>query len=357
MQNARSNDILALADRSFLFGDYGVDTRFAMLVVWGTLAAFLVVDAVWLSFSHLTFAEENWSSVGHMWLSVALILAFCAYVASRLADEDDRSGSILRECARRVSLFGAGGLAFAMLAVLLITYCCLSTSAALPLQDAWLAELDARLGLDWPAFVTQINSNSWISWILVRSYHYTGQLLFATLAWLCISGRAERLAEFLALLCLASIGLAVGMLILPAAGAYTYHQLPQAAISNFGVEAGLWHYDLFMSLRSGAVSVINFDAPNINCLVTFPSGHTVIGIVTTYALRDRLWTFVPAAAFNAAMIVSTVPVGGHHVVDLLAGGAIVLAAVLILNLPHWLRARRAARLPSGLDGIETLTIR
>jgi membrane-associated phospholipid phosphatase len=255
-------------------------------------------------------------------------------------------------------LFCTGGLAFTLLAVLLITYCCLAASAALPLQDARLAEMDAKLGMNWVGFVTFVNSSPAISWMLVQAYHHTGQVLFVTLSWLCISGRGERFAECLALFCLTSVGLAAGMLILPAAGAYTHHLLPAGTISHFGIDAGLWHHDLLMSLRTGAMSVINFDTPNINCLVTFPSGHTIIGIVSTYALRDRLWTFVPAAGLNGAMIVSTVPVGGHHVVDLIAAGLIFLGAVLLLRLPQKRGASRdVSRRLSDLDNIQTLPSR
>jgi hypothetical protein len=46
-----------------------------------------------------------------------------------------------------------------------------------------------------------------------------------------------------------------------------------------------------MQFRSAQPPLIDFDTPNINCLVTFPSGHTILGLVTTYALRDRLYTF------------------------------------------------------------------
>jgi len=40
--------------------------------------------------------------------------------------------------------------------------------------------------------------------------------------WLSVRRFGERLAEFLALLCLCSLGLAVGMLLVPAAGAFVY---------------------------------------------------------------------------------------------------------------------------------------
>jgi membrane-associated phospholipid phosphatase len=141
------------------------------------------------------------------------------------------------------------------------------------------------------------------------------------LLWLCLSLNAIRLTEMFALLCLTAIGTAVGMLILPAAGAYSFHQPAGGAFSNFGADAGMWHHQLLMQFRSVLPPEIDFNTPNINCLVTFPSGHTMLGLITTYVLRDRLCTLIPAATMNGMMIISTIPVGGHYLVDVLASVA------------------------------------
>jgi membrane-associated phospholipid phosphatase len=48
----------------------------------------------------------------------------------------------------------------------------------------------------------------------------------------------------------------------------------------------------------------------------------VLGLVTTYALRDRIYTFVPALLINGIVIVATLLVGGHYLADLIASGAV-----------------------------------
>ena len=109
----------------------------------------------------------------------------------------------------------------------------------------------------------------------------------------------------------------------------------------------MWHHDLLTALRTGKLTVIDFNTPNANCLVTFPSGHTVLAIIMTYALRGSPWTFVPALLVNGAMLVSTVPHGGHHVFDLVVGAAIAVCAIVLVRLP--LRARTSTLpAPSGL---------
>jgi membrane-associated phospholipid phosphatase len=79
--------------------------------------------------------------------------------------------------------------------------------------------------------------------------------------------------------------------------------------------------------------VIDFNVPNSNCLITFPSGHTILAIIMTYALRGSRWTLIPACIVNGAMLVSTIPHGGHHLFDLIVGGVIAACAIAFVRLP------------------------
>jgi membrane-associated phospholipid phosphatase len=333
-------------ERVLLLTGTGPDARFHMALAWSGIFALLVVDVVWLSISSLILAPASQSDVVRLVICLGAALAACGFITHRLEGATDRVGTALRIAAGSIQLFAAAALAFSLLAVVVVLFCCLGSSAALPLQDAMLAHIDRQLGFDWIAFVARANANPWASWLLVKSYQATPQVLIGTLLWLCLSRQDGRLAEFLALLSLTSIGIAVGMMILPAAGAYAHYHPAQQTFSNFSGNAGLWHYDLLMQLRSGSMNVIDFNTPNINCLVTFPSGHTVLAILTTYALRASRWTLWPAMAVNAIMIVSTIPEGGHHLFDVIVSGAIAAAAVAITRLSRTLRQQDHER-PTG----------
>jgi membrane-associated phospholipid phosphatase len=54
----------------------------------------------------------------------------------------------------------------------------------------------------------------------------------------------------------------------------------------------------------------------------------MLAIVTTYAARGLRVVFPCLLALNTLMIVSTVPYGGHYLVDVLAGGVIALLAIV-----------------------------
>jgi len=329
-----------LADRWFLFGAYGPRARVHMMTVWITLAGFALVELVWLSVSGLSFAESNARALMRLTAFTVLALGMCGLISYRLIGATDRVGRLLRAAERRVELLVVGAFAFAMLSAIIVTCCYLVAAAAFPLQDALLSKIDRSLGFNWVGFVTFVNQSPVASWLLVEAYRSTAIMLGGTMLWFCVSGQGGRLAEFLALACLTFIGIAVGVTIWPAEGAYAFYHPPLSTYDNVGAGSGMWHHDLLMSIRSGTTTVVDFETPNSNCLVTFPSGHTVLAVIITYALRLSRWTLVPAFLINGAMLVSTIPHGGHYLIDLIGGGAIALCAILIVRLPLGVRADR-----------------
>ena len=332
--------LLAGADRWLMFGDYGAAARYNMKLVWVSIACFLVVDAIWLPMSRLTFAASNWTLIITIVIAVAGMMAFCALVNWRLRDSDDRIADLLRIATKRAELLWRALFVIAASAMSGLVFCYLATSAALPLQDELLAAVDRYIGFDWLGVLTATNAYPVLSRLVVSAYKTTDFMIFFVLLWLSAKGQGERLSEFLALLSMASVGVAIGMMIFPAAGAYAFYKPLASQFSNFSVDAGMWHYQLFTALRSETPPAINFAVPN--GMVTFPSFHTVLGIITTYALRDSRWTLIPALAINAVMIFSTLPEGGHHLIDLFAGAAIAFGAIAIVRLPAWRAARAAA---------------
>ncbi|MGB6400633.1 MAG: hypothetical protein WBF73_33870 [Bradyrhizobium sp.] len=92
-------------DRWFLLGGYGPRARFHMIEAWTTLIGLFTVDMVWLSFSRLSFADDNWNSIIRLALFMTIAFGLCGLISHRLAGATDRVGRVLREGARRVELF------------------------------------------------------------------------------------------------------------------------------------------------------------------------------------------------------------------------------------------------------------
>ncbi|MGZ5809516.1 MAG: phosphatase PAP2 family protein [Xanthobacteraceae bacterium] len=344
--------LLKRIDRLLMFRDFGAVARYNMTIAWLSIACVALVDAIWLPLSRLKFASNNWKLIFTVLLIFVAALLFCAFVTWRLRDSTDRVGAFLRVCIKRVDILLATMIVVAFCGLLGVIYCYLATSAALPLQDGFLAAIDRALGFDWLTFLHTTNTDAGIARLLVAAYKSSEVMLLFTILWLSACGQGERVSEFLALLCLTSAGVAAGLIAVPAAGAYAFYKPLAAEFSNFSADAGMYHYPLFTALRSAAAPAIDFAVPN--GVVTFPSFHTVLGIIITYALRGTRWIFVPALGINGLMLVSTLPEGGHHLIDLFAGAAIAVVAIVVVQLPAW-KARMRTQTPAPSLGGVTVT--
>ena len=92
-------------------------------------------------------------------------------------------------------------------------------------------------------------------------------------------------------------------------------------------------------IRSGQWTV--FDLSRAEGIVNFPSFHTTLAILFVYAVRRHGWALAIFVPLNAVMIASTVPVGGHYLVDLPAGAGVAAASIAATrSLQRWLTRGR-----------------
>ena len=94
-------------------------------------------------------------------------------------------------------------------------------------------------------------------------------------------------------------------------------------------------------IRAGAWTTLDFE--KVEGIITFPSFHAALGVLFPYALRQIKWAFWPAMLVNGTMILSTPVVGGHYLVDVIAGVVVAAASILLLRSIR----RRTARMSLG----------
>jgi membrane-associated phospholipid phosphatase len=174
--------------------------------------------------------------------------------------------------------------------------------------------------------------------ILVFCYHAIGPLFFGLFVLLGFSPEPEALQELNALLAV-SVGLTgVLMAAFPAAGAYAFYSPPPETFSNFTGAGGLAHLQTLTALRSG--EPFSFRVTEMKGLVSFPSFHAALGIIQVYCLRRNPWLMVPVGAVVAIMIPSTIPEGGHHLIDTITGVAVAIASIVAIRVASGRRSRR-----------------
>jgi membrane-associated phospholipid phosphatase len=298
--------------------------------------------ALWIGLAAIAFADLALMAAGGFrlvgWGGIAILGATAAGGALGFVYATARPDE-------RLSALGFGGayLIAYTLAAAILSY--LGTSLGRPLLDAEFARWDAALGLDWLATPELANSWPLLGKLLRAAYATSMPQLLLVLLVLATTRQLARLADFLALFTVTSLVTVVTASLLPAAGAFVHFDPPAALRAVVGADAGIWHLAHFEALRSGAMRAI--DPGTIEGLVTFPSFHAALAVITAWALARTRWLALPGLCLNGLVIASTVPVGGHYFVDVVAGMAIAGAAIGALAAWHGRHGAHVAYAATG----------
>lgn len=193
----------------------------------------------------------------------------------------------------------------------------------MPLRDASLLAMDRAIGVDGPAvLVWSLHQPQWFVSLLSMSYGATVELVCISILLLALLG--DRVEVWRAAMCFTGAVLTTCLIsiVTPAKGmgAWISSDL-LARLPTVHTTRHFWpRFEHFAYFYDGASPVLGLNM--LGPAVTFPSFHTIMGLIVAAAWRKRLVTFVPACAWLIIMLFSTLPFGGHYLVDLFAGGAV-----------------------------------
>lgn len=222
------------------------------------------------------------------------------------------------------------GLAFMLAAwPALRVYNHLVMTTALPLADARLAAWDSALGFDWLGYVLWLDRHPrlmyWMDWAYGGLTLYSG-MVFVSVLLLVGSGRAR---EFVLLFLVTAVAASTIGLFFPALAAMTFYAPDPELFRTVTPTLGAYHIDTLERLRTSAAPVL--DLRHLPGLTTFPSFHTAMGLIVIWCARGSRLLFAPMLVLNGLMIASTPAFGSHYFVDILAGGLLAAAAVLLVR--------------------------
>lgn len=297
-----------------------------MALVAAVIALFGLLDIILLPQSTLVIEVQNYVDTAKLVATIILGVAGALAVQRRFRDDASRLGRFIVNAAAGERTLALACLAFAAIWFVASLFMYLASSMSQPFIDGELAAVDAWLGFDWLSLLALANANRVVAWVLVLAYFSTGPLLPVLCIYFAFTHREQRLMELVALVAVTLLFTETLMLLFPAAGAYSWFRPSPDFFSNLSREAGMWHYKVLMALRSG--QRFTYLQSQASGLVTFPSFHTVLGVITTYSVRRIRGVFPAVLVVNAIMIVSTVPEGGHYVVDVIAGAVVALVSIV-----------------------------
>lgn len=286
---------------------------------WGLVAVLIVLDALWLTAAGIRLAPLGLLAVsGAVAVLLGLALLFSA---------------VKPEPKLRAMALSSAYLAAFTTAAAVLHY--LSATLALPFADPAFARFEAALGFDWRGWVGFLADHPDLSWPLALAYHSSGPQVGLVVIALSAMSRVARLWAYARLFTLALLAAIAVSAVFPAIGPYAYYApqaYPQGHIETVGA---LWHLDALHALRDGTMSTLALF--EIRGLVTFPSFHACLAVLTAWALAPVPVIGPLALLLNAAIIVATLGAGGHYLPDVVAGTVMGVALVAF----HDIRRRRA----------------
>ena len=210
-----------------------------------------------------------------------------------------------------------------------------------PLVDESLAAADRAFGIDWMAYVVWIKSNAFVSLVLTGAYMSTTLQLAAAIMFLGITQRIGRLDELtFAFMIGAAVSIGVWC-VYPSFGALPLHYAHGLPAPGFTLAMSEADARNLLAIHAGHVAPLRFD--EMAGLIGSPSFHTVMALLTVWAMRGLRIAFPLAVAVNIPVLLAIPADGGHHFVDMAGGLVVAVLAVAVANA--LLKARVAMSRP------------
>lgn len=198
---------------------------------------------------------------------------------------------------------------------------CLVVAFNFSLVDDALARADEAMGFNWIRTFEFVHERSWLAGTLTIFYNSIAAQTGLLFLWLNAIDRIDRVYEFISLFALTlAITVAIS-LVVPASGAFVQYGADRLVDADY--------VQLFAGIRDGSIRELPLSA--IDGIVQFPSFHTTLAILLTYAARNVRFLFPIMACANALMLASTPIFGGHYLSDMLAGAAVTILTILFVN--------------------------
>lgn len=206
---------------------------------------------------------------------------------------------------------------------------CTGLRLGFPLADSWLARGDAMIGIDVGNVSRLVAAQPALSSLLHFAYNVSGPLCLAAIGWNMLANDRQQMWRVVATLVVAMQVTAIVSILFPAQGASVWMGLDVLQGSGLPYGAGTYSAVEFSHFYSGSDLLVRRE--DMNGIVCFPSFHTVMALAILQGFVNSPLKWL-ALAWSALTIVSTVPMGGHYVVDL-AGG--VLVWIMASSLAAW----------------------
>ncbi len=278
--------------------------------LWIWAAACVMMVAMWVLASGVRIVWAN-----DIWPVLALVI--CAFIGwfYRYVRRDDHI-CLLGHATAQLLLITATG---AMLSYL-------TARLNIPLVDEQLIALDRMFFFDWRDYIAWVDTHPTLAALFTVAYRATGAQIIVLAVLLFLYKQAAHIQRFIFAYTISALTIIFLAMLFPAVGGYVHYDIDvMTAYQHVHPETARIHEEPLLSMRAQAGELI---LPMYG-LITFPSFHSALAILLTYAcwpLRRLRWFVLP---LNVITLFSTPVDGGHYLTDVLAGVGIALIGIAL----------------------------
>jgi hypothetical protein len=208
-----------------------------------------------------------------------------------------------------------------------------------PFIDGLLAQWDALYGFYWPEVVQIQQSYPLLDGLLTLAYISSLPQLAIVILVLGFYGQFLALERFMLAFMLLVLATVIFWGFFPSFGSASYYYELGVVTDFAGLAVEKNYIEAMLALKNGTLTHASLS--EIKGVVAFPSFHTVMAILSVYAMASVKGWFWPFFILNILVVLSVPVDGGHHIVDIGAGMALALAGLKLVEyiLPEAKRSK------------------
>lgn len=263
-----------------------------------------ILAALIVAIASAPLVGVHWSSAGASGAALSLSLLLGASLRLRSFGRP----TALATFSEVLALVLLGGLANAAVAMIALR-------SGAPMADPLLKWADSLAGLSAQDLVAWMADQGFSLEPLHFIYASSFPQLAASVLLLPFFGRRLEVWRLCFMFLVTLLTCALVSFVLPAFGSFI--DAAPSTIRALPAGAGTYAFEPVTQFRSLPVAELALN--DITGVITFPSFHTIMALITIQVWSWNRALRVPVLVWNLAVIFTTLPMGGHYYVDILAG--------------------------------------
>jgi membrane-associated phospholipid phosphatase len=282
------------------------------IILWCIVIAMVVLQAPLIAFGPFSIDAAN---AGQLALFMAFLGAASTLMLKRYRDPF-------------LGLAMAGYAQMTSVSIVGVAYSYFAASLAMPWQDELFMAMDRAIGFDWMALMQWMSAERWRLVVAAAAYIALAPQIMAVVPLLVLFRRFHKLQVFILAWFFSATATVSVFALLPAVSTFEHLGIVDHMKAIMPVSGGFSHLPDLLAARAHEPLAL-YGKPE--GMIAFPSFHACGGMLLMWAFWQVRLLRWPAVAVNALMIAATPVIGGHYLVDVIAGVLLALGSIALAS--------------------------